>query len=81
MPETRHIEEINYPPDTPDDERTIANAEVNGWITQMPYVVSDEELEQEQAQEDIAEFLKKPDDKVKTSDIAKYLKAQAKLGK
>lgn len=47
MPETRYITEYNYPLDIPASEKTVAKAEANGWIIQIPYEVSDKELEAE----------------------------------
>lgn len=57
MPEIRYQTEMNYPPGIPADEKTAANAKANGWITYIPYEVSDEELAQEEEERQCEEYL------------------------
>ena len=64
MPETRYIEEY-------DNQGNIIN--------QIPYEVSDEELEREQAEEDIAELFFLADNQVTVPKIGKFLKALVRL--
>ena len=64
MPETRYIEEY-------DNQGNVTN--------EIPYKVSDEELEREQAEEDLAELFSLVDDQITVPKIGKFLKALARL--
>ena len=64
MPETRYIEEY-------DNQGNIIN--------NIPYEVSDDELEKEQAEEDLAELFSMADDQVTVPEVGKFLKALARL--
>ena len=48
-------------------------------IDEEPYEVSDAELELEGAEQVIREISAKPDDKITTREVAKFLKALARL--
>ncbi len=56
MPETRYVREYTYPKDLPASEKTLDKA----TIVEIPYEVSDEELEAEleaQAREEVLKEL------------------------
>jgi len=64
MPETRYIEDY-------DSKGNIIN--------KIPYEVSDEEVEKEQAEKDLAGLFSLADDQITVPKIAKFLKALARL--
>ena len=75
MPETRYNERYTYPTGMAAKDKIPANA----IIEQIPYEVSDEELEIEQAAKTIAELSALADENLKVPQIGKFLKALAKL--
>ena len=64
MPETRYIEEY-------DNQGNVINT--------IPYEVSDEELEREQAEETISELSVLADEDLKPPQVGRFLKALARL--
>jgi len=71
MPETRFTEEYYYPQDIPASEKTVENARTRGWVKQIPYEVSDGQIEAEIEVEAREVAIKKLADKEKAAIRAK----------
>jgi len=74
MSEIRYRTNYQYPEDLPAEERVTENA----IITQEPYEVSDEQLEQEADEKLLQDILDMADSDIKVPQIGKILKALIK---
>lgn len=77
MPETRYIETVTYPNGLTAEEKEHTNPKAKK--TREPYEVSDAELERESAEQVIGELSAKADQDITNSEMARFLKALAKL--